>query len=240
MSKTRRRVAIAMLIGLIPAVGLAQDKPEARRTISVAGQGEIKAAPDTVLVSFAVETTAARAGDAAAENAKRSGAVSAAVKALLEAKDTVTTTRYALEPRYETPKPGEVREPRIAGYVARNEVQVESHKIDAIGALIDAATAAGANRISGLQFSLSQRGEVQRTALEKAGADARAQAESVAKGLGVRIKGVVSATTSTAPIPVPRYFEPRVMAAAEARVPTTIEPGEVNVSVTLQVTYEIE
>jgi len=240
MSEMKARIAMGLLTVLIPCGVPAQEKTEPRRTIAVTGQGEVKATPDLVVVSFAVETTAAHAGDAAAENAKRSAAVSAAVKALLDSKDTVTTTRYAIEPRYENPKPGEVREPHITGYVARNEVQVEAHKIDTVGALIDAASGAGANRISGLQFSLSQRGEAQRAALEKAGAEARAQAEAVAKGLGVRLKGVVSASSSSAPIPMPRYFEGRAMAAAEARAPTPIEPGEINVTATLQVTYEIE
>lgn len=240
MSKTSTRAVVAVLALLIPAAAGADEKIELRHTISVTGQGEVKAAPDLVQISFAVETTAARAGDAATENAKRSAAVSAAVKPLLNSKDTVTTTRYGLEPRYENPKPGEVREPHIIGYVARNEVQVESRKIDAVGALIDAATSAGANRISGLQFSLSQRSEAQRAALEKAGAEARAQAEAIAKGLGVQLKGVVSATASPAPVAIPRYFEGRVMAASEAHAPTPIEPGELTVTVTLQVTYAIE
>ena len=238
MSKTSTHLAVALLTLVIPSIARPQEKLDTRRTISVTGQGEIKASPDLVEVSFAVETTAARAGDAAAENAKRSAAVSAAIKAMLDAKDTITTSRYALEPRYENPKPGEAREPRISGYVARNEVQVEGHKVDAVGGLIDAAIGAGANRISGLQFALSQRGEAQRAALEKAGADARSQAEAVAKGLGVQLKGVVSASSSSAPVPIPRFG--RAMAAAEARMPTSIEPGEVNVTATLQVTYEIE
>src|SRR2546430_6072842 len=54
---------------------------------------------------------------------------------------------------------------------------------------------------------------------EKAGADARAQAESVAKGLGVRLKGVLSATTSPPAIVVPRRFEGAM--AAEARATPT-------------------
>ena len=218
----------------------AQDRPaEARRTISVTGRGEVKAAPDRVSVAFAVETTAARAADAAAENAKRSAAVTAAVKPLLAPEDTVTTTRYAIEPRYDAPRPGETREPRITGYVARNEVAVESRQVDRVGALIDAATAAGANRIGGLQLSLAKHTELLRAALEQAGADARAQAESVAKGLGVRLKALVSASSSPAPVPVPRRFEASAM-AAEARQATPIEPGELAVSATLLVTYEIE
>jgi len=162
------------------------------------------------------------------------------VKALLDADDTAVTTRYTIEPRYETARPGEPREPRITGYVARNEVQVESRRIDRVGALIDAAIAARANRVSGLQFSLSKRAESLRTAIEKAGADARAQAESVARGLGVRLKGVLSATTATAPIVSARRFEALAMAGEARQAPTPIEPGELTVSATLQVTYEIE
>lgn len=210
-----------------------------KRTISVTGKGEVKATPDRMAVSFAVETTAARAAEAAGENAKRSAAVVAAVKAVLGPDDTVATTRYSIEPRYENPRPGETREPRIAGYVAHNEVQVESRQIDRVGALIDAATGAGANRVGGLQLSLSKHAELMRAAIEKAGADARAQAESVAKGLGVRLKGVLSASTSPVPVPVLRRFEPSAM-VAEARTATPIEPGELTVSTTLYVGYEIE
>src|SRR2546425_11013755 len=75
--------------------------------------------------------------------------------------------------------------------------------------------------------------------LEKAGADAHAQAESVARGLGVRLKGVVSATTAGRPVPVQPRME--AMALGEARAaPTPIEPGEATVSATLQATYAIE
>jgi len=233
------RVVVALLI-IGSRVALCADEKTAtpRHTIAVTGQGEVKATPDQVVASFAVDTTAARATDAAAENAKRSTAVTAALKALLAPEDTIATTHYAVEPRYEPARPGEAREPRIVGYVARNEVQIASRRIDKVGALVDAAIAAGANRVGSLQFSFAHRDELVRSALEKAGADARAQAESVAKGLGVRLKGVLGATTSPAAVVVPRRFE--AMTAEARTIPTPIEPGEGAVNATLQVTYEIE
>jgi hypothetical protein len=236
-----RTTLLSLLVLALPFTAAAEEKADAKRTIAVVGQGEVKAAPDLVRLSFAVETTAVRAGDAVAENAKRSAAVAAAVKAQLDAKDTVTSTRYALDPRYEQAKPGEPREPRITGYVAHNEVRVETHKVDAAGALVDAATGAGANRVSGLEFALAQRAEAVGTAIEKAGADARAQAEHVAVGLGVHLRGVLQATVSSGPTPIPRpRYDVMAMAAPEARVQTSIEPGELTVTATLQVTYELE
>src|SRR6185503_16372774 len=99
---------IALLLLLASPV-LAQEKPDQRRTIAVSGRGEVRATPDRADVSFAVETTAGKAGEAAAENAKRSAAVAAAVKPLVGATGVVGTTHYAIEPRYETPRPGEAR-----------------------------------------------------------------------------------------------------------------------------------
>lgn len=225
---------------LMPPSAIADDPAsEKRRTISVSGQGEVTASPDVAILAVAVETTAPKAADAVSENAGRSARVASALKSLLGKDDKVTTTRYSLEPRYEPAKRGELSEPRIIGYVARNEVEVETHKIDAVGGMIDAAISAGANRISNLQFTLANRNEQLRAALAKAGAEARAQAESVASSLGVRLKGLVSATTQTGPIIQPRRFEAMGM-VAEARAPTPIEPGTVSVSASLQVTYEIE
>jgi hypothetical protein len=229
---------VLLTLALAPSALAAPDAAPERRTIAVTGQGEVRATPDRAQLSFAIETTAARAGEAAAENAKRSAAVTAAVKPLAGSEGNVSTTRYTIEPRYDAPRPGETREPKITGYVARNEVRVDKAPVDKAGALIDAAVGAGANRVGGLEFSFAKQEELQRAALEKAGADARAQAESVARGLGVRLKAVVSASTGSRPIPV-RTFQAMEMAAARA-APTPIEPGEAAVTATLQVTYEIE
>jgi len=213
--------------------------PESRRTVTVSGQGEISASPDLAILAVAVETTAEKAADAVTQNAARSAKVASALKGMLGKDDKLSTTRYALEPRYEPAKRGEATEPHIVGYVARNEVQIETHRIDAVGGMIDSAIAAGANRVSGLQFTLANRGEQLRAAVAKAGAEARAQAESIATALGVKLGNVYSATT-TIPFMQPRRMESFATAAMESRAPTPIEPGTVAVTATLQVVYEIE
>ncbi len=235
------RTLIAGLVALsMPATAvIADDKPEPR-TISVSGHSEVSASPDLAVVSIAVETTGATAGEVIADNAKRSAKVAAAVKGLLAAQDKVTTTGYSLDPRYDNTKPGQMTEPKIVGYVARNEVQVETHKIDQVGSLIDAAIQAGGNRVNNLSFGLSNRNEQLRAALERAGSEARAQAESIAKSLGVKLTKVLRASSSGAPIVQPRHLARGAFAAMEARPPTPIEPGSVNVTATLEVTYEIE
>jgi len=233
-------IAGTTLIGAVNARGQ-EPPPQARRTLSVTGQGEVTAAPDRAVLALAVETTAAKADEAAQQNAERSATVAAAIKTLLGKTDKLTTTRYGLEPRYEPAKRAGTELPNIIGYVARNEVQVETAAITSVGGLIDAAIAAGANRVSNLQFTLSHRDEQLRAALQQAGAEARAQADAVAAALGVTLKRVVSATTTAPPIVLPQRMQAYGMAAMAAPPPPTpLEPGEVTVSATLQVTYEIE
>jgi len=233
--------AAAALAAVIDAgTGLAQEPGASnRRTISVTGQGEVDVTPDQAIVNFAIETTGAKAADAVTDNAKRADAVIKALQAKVGKDDRVATTRYSVEPRYEPGRRGEGEQPRIIGYVARNEVQVETRAVDTVGNLIDAATAAGANRVSNLQFTLSNKTDHLRTALQRAATDARAQADSVASGLGVKLTGIVAATTSSGPI-IPVRRHDYGMMAAEARAPTPIEPGTVTVSASLTVTWEIE
>jgi len=208
-----------------------------RRTISVNGRGEVSANPDLAILSFAVETTAATAATAVEQNAAVSTKVGAALKSVLGQGDKLKTTRYSLQPRYETKRePGEAK---IVGYVASNEVQVETAAVDGVGKLIDTATTAGANRVSNLTFTVKDRNRYVREALDLAGNEAKAQAEAAARALGVKLKQVVSASTLAPPIIQPRVFG-GFGRAAMAQATTPVEAGDVTVTAELSVTYEIE
>src|SRR5438132_14256474 len=121
----RRRwvlAAVLVIVGRSVALCAEEKTAEPRHTIAVTGQGEVKAAPDLVVASFAVETTGPRATEAAAENAKRSAAVAAAPTALPAPEDTVGTTRSTVEPRYQPVPPGQPHAPPIARYRARTAI----------------------------------------------------------------------------------------------------------------------
>jgi uncharacterized protein len=226
---------------LLAGAADAQAPAEPPRTLTVQGVGQATATPDLAVVGLAVETEAAEASQAVAENARRTQQVIEALRGLMADEDRLTTTGYSLQPRYRQPPPTPERPetgPQIVGYQARNQVRVELHDLAQVGRAIDAATTAGANRVDHLQFLLAERGPALRSALATAAAEARAQAESVAAALGVTLGPVLEASTVPGPV-MPR----QVMARAEAMVapiPTPVEPGEVTVTTTLQVTYRID
>jgi uncharacterized protein len=227
---------------LQPAPGFGQGPAAAPlpRTLTVVGNGQLTAAPDLAVVALAVETEAPAADQAVADNARRTQQVIAALRPLLGGDDRLTTAGYSLQPRYhQPPRPDrQTTTPEIAGYVARNQVRVELRALDRVGRVIDVAAAAGANRVDHLQFLLERREPALRTALADAAREARAQAESVAAALGVTLGQVLEATTG-APghLPQPRAMRAEALVTG---VPTPVEPGEVTVQATLQVTYAIE
>jgi uncharacterized protein YggE len=237
------RLCLYLLAVLLLAPSARADEPPPR-TIAVNGEGRAKAAPDLAVLAFAVETTATTAGAAAADNAKKSTALADAIKKKLGAKDRVYTTQYSLVPQYEQRDRSAgnlAAPPRIVGYVAANAVRVELHNTGDVGGVIDAATAAGANRIDQLEFTLEAQESAQTEALKLAGADARRQAEAAAAALGVTLGKVLSASTGSPPVLMPKSYPRLAMAAMDvASPPTPVEAGDVTISATLQVTYEIQ
>jgi uncharacterized protein YggE len=234
-----RHIPSFILFCLLTTPAIAQD-PAPPRSLIVNGAGEVAVAPDLAELSFAVETTAPTAAAAVADNARKSTALADALRKQIAEAGKVSTTRYSVDSVYEQRERGAAAAPpRIIGYVARNQVRAETRAIDSLGKLIDAATQAGANQIDGLEFTLKDRAQAQRDALQRAGEDARRQAEASAAALGVKLGKVLSASAGASPIMPPRPFG-RVAMAAEMSAPTPIDAGDVIVNATLQVTYEIE
>lgn len=213
-----------------------QGNPPAR-TLEVTGNGEAHVAPDLAFLNLAIETHAATAQEAAGSNAALAQKVVKALTQKLAGKGKVWTGGYSLYPEYNEAKPGE--KPAVTGYRADNSITVRTGEINKLGAFIDAAIGAGANRINYLRFTLSDESQARSQAIALAARDAQAQAESLAKALGVKLGPIVKATTTAEVRPMP------MMAMEAARLssysaPTPVQPSEVNVPATVSVTYRIE
>ena len=87
------------LIGLLlaPLTLQAQDSPAPLATIpqiAVTGRGEIKVSPDRATIQISVQTRAATAAAAAAENATKQQSVLSALRALGFTNDQLSTVNY--------------------------------------------------------------------------------------------------------------------------------------------------
>ena len=84
----------------------------------------------------------------------------------------------------------------IVGYTANNSLSVRTTDIDNVGALIDAAFAAGANTLDNVQFTVQDDSEAREQALTKAVEDARRKADVLAAVAGMQVTAIESIAES--------------------------------------------
>jgi len=230
----------ALLLGIAMACPLhAQDastvggRPERGPTITASGHGEARVIPDRATLSIGVETKAATATEASADNARKQRAVIDALKALGISDQQISTVDYSVYPE-SAPTTNGARTPRIVGYTVSNTVRVDVQKIDRLGSVIDAALGNGANAINSLDFSSSNEDDARRTALTQAVQRARADAEAMARGAGGRLGSLIELASQTTPRPI--QFGARMSLAGAA--PTPISPGSETISVEISGRWE--
>lgn len=195
-------------------------------TVTTTGHGTVRAVPDQAQISAGVQTQAASAAAALAQNAAQMRAVLAALRRA--GGRELQTQEVSLWPQTNS-------DGAVTGYVA-NDTVTATAAIGRAGALVDAAVHAGANTVDGPSLSVSGRNALYREALRKAVADARAKAGALAAaggrsvGLAVRI-----AEDSATPV-LP--FAHGTMAAAQA-ASTPVEPGTQDVTADVTVTFAV-
>ena len=189
-----RFVALGSLLILLGAALYIYRPVEDRLTrVAVTGDAETAVEPDTAVITLSVVTEAKQALAAQQDNARKSEAVGRAVEqATAGGHAEIKTGDYTLSPQRDYYSGA----PKIKAYSARNTITVSIGALDKVGAVIDAATAAGANSVEGIEFAVSGDGLRQGSALAAATDQAMAKAEAVAASLGGRIVRVVQSTES--------------------------------------------
>src|SRR5688572_1584959 len=170
------------------AGGCAQKESPPRLTrLLVMGEADLKEPPDTAVVVLSVVTQNKAALEAQQQNARKSNAVMQAVREAAGANPEVETSDYSLQPQRDWM--GSM--PRIVGYEARNSVTVRTGTLEQVGALIDAATRAGANSVESVNFVLRESNPARGRTLSEATKQAMGKARSMAEALGGRVVRVV-------------------------------------------------
>jgi uncharacterized protein YggE len=162
-----------------------------RPYIQATGEATVSAKPDQALIEIGVVTQGATASAVAAQNAKQTDAVLAELRGLLSGSNQLKTTSYSVRPNFQYAKPGAAA--AIAGYIATNIVEVTLDDLAQVSKVIDSATQSGANHIQKLQFRLKNTRVVRGQALREAAEQAKASAEAIASGLGLKVMRVLSA-----------------------------------------------
>jgi uncharacterized protein YggE len=206
--------------------------------ISVSGQGIVYVTPDIVNLQLGIQAQAATVADAQSQAVAAMNNVLAALAANGVAKADIQTQNYSIQQttRYDNVKQQDIS----TGYQVINYVNVKVRDVTKAGVILDAVTAAGGDltRVNSVQFSLNDPTSANNQARDQAMADAKATASQLASDASVKLGNPLSISESEVS-PISKMYASD-MAVPSASGSTTINSGELEITVSVQVTYAIQ
>lgn len=202
--------------------------------IHVSGSSTVQAPPDIATMQVGVQTFAAKAEEAVAEN---NGKVEATIASLLEkgvAEADIQTDSFNISPQreYKANRP-----PVVIGFNVSNMLSVKIRNLDRVGKILQATIDVGANNVYGLTFSIEDPTLLKQQARKLAIEDAQARAEVMATAAGVTVGKPIRIQETSWGGPIVRS-DSLEKAAVAADVPIQ-PPGEIDLTINLQVVFEI-
>jgi hypothetical protein len=201
--------------------------------ITVIGEGTVRARPDMITLRLGVETNAQTASVALSQTRAASERVLQKLRELGVPESDLQTIGLNVFRVHDGPVgPVGAAGPGQAPVTYRGWAGISATvgDVNRAGALLEAAMQAGATSLENMQFGLRDDAALRRQAVAAAITDARPQAEAMASAAGLKL-GTVRAVTElvgTGPL--------RAKSGGSAE---GVAPGEMNVSVAVQVTYDL-
>jgi uncharacterized protein YggE len=205
--------------------------------IWVSGTGKVTVTPDVATLSLGIEAQAATVAEAQAQAAVAMAAVMTALDDNGVADKDIQTQYFSIYQvtRWDDTKNEEI----VIGYRVTNMVTAKIRAIEKAGPIIDAVAAAGGDytRINNISFSVDDPIPYYEQARQKAMADAKAKAEQLADLAGVNLGKPTYISEGTVSPPV--VYRDAGMVLTPPAPTTPISPGEIELTLTVQVAYAI-
>ena len=233
----KKLLAMLMCFAVL-AVGTAAALAEEDGTtkLTVSGSGVVLVESDLAIVTVGVREVS---DDVLKAQSAVNDKIAAVRQALLDAgvqEADISTDSINIYANYDYSDGAEI----LVGYTANNSLSVRTSDMENVGALIDAAFAAGANTLDNVQFTVQDSAEAQEQALTMAVEDARRKAEVLAAAAGM---GVVSidtiAETGVYTYDSMRNFAVADAAAMESGAGTLVQAALVSVDASVSMEFTL-
>lgn len=219
---------LLMLAMVLTSVALAEDA-----ALKVIGTASVTVRPDMARVSVGVESKAATVQEASKANAQTMNAVIEAIKASGVAENDLSTENYYVGVSYDYSSFGE---PTVEGYNVSNTLNVRIRDTEKIGAVIDAAIAAGANQVYGVTFLSSEEKDAHDEAMALAIQEGMRKATLMAMAAGRQLGALEEIEESGSyAYAVNTSYDAKAMAAG-----TSIMAENLTVTASVTITYELK
>jgi uncharacterized protein YggE len=206
------------------------------RTVTVAGDALVEAAPDRAVVRIGLQTEGQTAQETLERHEQDVQRVLTAVRRAGIADRQIEIEALSLGERW-------VEGGRRDGFVANRVVAVTVDDLRLVPQLVSTAVAEGANRLDGLFYTLQDPDRYEDQALEQAFERARAKAQRIASAAGLTVGRVVAVheqgVMPVPPVPMP-YARAEMAMDASAGHPGAYSAGTSEVRAAVVVTFALE
>ncbi len=207
---------------------------DAVQGIQVTGSGSAFGKPDVAILNLGISVEKDSVREAREEAA---GAMQNVIDSLKDngvAEEDIKTQHFSIQPRYDYVEGRQI----LRGYQVTNLVSAKVRDMETVGEVIDDAADAGGDlvRVQSITFTIDDPKELQEEARVEAMKDAHAKAQTLAELGDVELGDPISISEGSG-VSYPKYAsfdEERSLGA------TPIEPGQLEITVTVAVIYEIE
>lgn len=206
--------------------------------ISVSGSASISLAPDIATLVLGVEALDETVAQARADAAEAMAGIVDVLKAAGIEDNDIQTQRLSIQTQYDYST--ETR--KLTGFSVNNIVNVTIRDIDSVGSIIDKSVEAGGDltRVQSIYFSVDDTSPYENQLVEEAVMDATNKAQHLANLTGVTLGKPISINYGSG-VPYPVLDRSFAVAMEEsAAFDTSVSPGEVETSATVNILFSIE
>ena len=208
------------------------------RTINVSAEGKVTVSPDVAKFSFSVVNEGSDPAKIANDNnAKINKAIDFIKSQGVDAKD-IKTISYSLDPNYVYDE--KTRRQYLSGYKLTQTVQVKVRDLNKVAVVLAGLPELGINQIGSISFEVDDQEKFLKEARDKAFDKAKTKALEMANKNGVSIRKVINFSEyQNGPIPYYGAEKAMGMGGAISSVAPSIQPGTQEITVNVNITYEI-
>jgi len=220
-------------------------EPTNYRSFYVQAEGEAVSVPDVAQFSFQVITEGStNVASAQQQNTEKMNAVLDYVNGQGIDKKDIKTLSYNIQPRYTTSRCTDkvCPPPKIVGYTVSQSAQVKIRDFSKISTLLSEVVDKGANSVSQLSFTIDDLTELENEARADAIQKAKEKAQLIAKEGGFSVGRILEINENFYTPYAPRMemaVSSYAMDEDMAMPAPTIEPGSQEITVQINIRYEI-
>ncbi len=203
--------------------------------LAMVGEGKVEAVPDTASIDLGITVdNAATVEEVQNKINEVNNKIVAAMKDLGIDKSNIKTSNYSISPSYSY----EEGQNRITGYNGNASINIKVKNISLVAKVIEEGTKAGANQVQGAQFSIDEPEKIREQARNLAIANAKEQAQNLAKNLGIRLGKITNIVESQPSEVYPLPYRALDSLKTGGGVAPAIEPGSQTITSVVTLYFE--